>query len=96
MPKPGTSVKEIGNISVSGKYALWVDVASDIDPANTSPQPDLRCTIEGLLVTKQHPVLLVRSLSLHQAADYYWGHTASYSTSVFQLPKGEYSLTVVN
>jgi hypothetical protein len=96
MPKPGVSVKANGHTSASGNYALWVDVASEIDPADTGPRSDLGCSIEAMLITKQRPALLVRSTSLHHAADYYWGRTISYSTPVFQMPKGEYSLRVAN
>src|SRR4051794_19885106 len=96
LPKPGSSVREMERTSASGNYALWVDVASDIDAKNTGQIPDLECTIDASLVTQRRPAILIRALSLHHAADYFWGRTSSYSTAVFQLPKGEYSLSVVN
>ena len=96
LPAPGRQVKESVYAASTGNYAVWTYVASPLASNEPGTQPDMKCKFRTSLTADSGLATVIESPSLQTAGEYSWGQTVAYATQQFHLPKGHYSISVLN
>jgi hypothetical protein len=99
MPSPGRSaVVEVANNSYSDDKVVALDYDVVVDPVTTSQTPTDRPSVpcHFRLVAVQSGKRLAEADQLHYASEYYYGHMATFSSNLFEMPAGKTWVALTN